>query len=400
MAEDTRQVKERGFGEAGFWKRAVATACCAALCFSLTAVAPCVHSNVARAGELEERRHELDRINQEIEKYRRAITQKQGQEKSLLTELKKLETQLQTTQNDLKYLETRLQSTQKAISESEVTLKETEKAISNRTDLMQRRLRWLYKVGPMGYIEVILGSTDIQDFLSRFELVRAVVNQDVSLAVGLRQDKEDLEAKKADLEEKQSQLSSLKTQTALKREQVTSRAAEREQFLKKVTQEKSQYEKALDELEELSERLTQIIKDLQAKQSYKAGGPINMIWPVRAKVTSPYGMRKHPITKTYRMHSGIDLGAGRGTNILAAESGVVLHSGLLGGYGKCIIIDHGNGISTLYGHCDSLLVSVGQTVQKGFIIGKVGSTGLSTGPHLHFEVRVNGATKDPMAYLK
>ncbi|MGE5484549.1 MAG: murein hydrolase activator EnvC family protein [Ignavibacteriales bacterium] len=399
MGEGVRQSYRNDSKRTSLRARAVALACCAALCLSLLAAVPVVTSNIARAGELEDRRQELDRVNQEIERYRQAITQKQGQEKSLLSELKRLETQLQAAQNDLAYLETRLQSTERAIAESEVTLKETEQALTKRTDLLQRRLTWLYKVGPMGYLEVILGSANIQDFLSRFEMVRAVINQDVSLAADLKEDKQDLEAQKAALEEKRSQLSSLKTQTALKREQVTSRTAERQQFLKQVTKEKSEYEKALDELEELSERLTQVIKDLQAKQSYKPGGPISMMWPARARISSPYGMRKHPITKTYRMHSGIDIAAARGTNILAAEAGIVLHAGLLGGYGKAIIIDHGNGVSTLYGHCDTLLVSVDQTVQKGFLIGKVGSTGLSTGPHLHFEVRVNGATKDPMAYL-
>ena len=117
-------------------------------------------------------------------------------------------------------------------------------------------------------------------------------------------------------------------------------------------------------------------------------------------ITSPYGTRTHPVTGRVKRHAGVDIGAGYGTNIYAANSGTVLVAGWnSGGYGNYVVIDHGGGITTLYGHCSSLCVSKGQTVTKGQVIAKVGSTGMSTGPHLHFEVLKNGSTTNPMSYF-
>ena len=126
------------------------------------------------------------------------------------------------------------------------------------------------------------------------------------------------------------------------------------------------------------------------------------MWPVPAsqRITSYYGNRIHPVYKTKRFHSGIDIGVGYGANILAAADGTVTLAETNGGYGKCIIINHGSGLTSLYGHNSSLLVSKGDKVTKGQIIAKAGSTGVSTGPHLHFEVRVNGSTTDPLGYLR
>ena len=127
-----------------------------------------------------------------------------------------------------------------------------------------------------------------------------------------------------------------------------------------------------------------------------------MAWPVpsSSRITSPYGYRTHPILRTRSFHSGVDIAAPTGTPIVAANDGTVIYSGTRGGYGKCIIIDHGGGTATLYAHCSQLLVSSGTTVSRGSTIAKVGSTGQSTGPHCHFEVRINGSTTEPMAYLR
>ncbi len=370
------------------------------LIFICLTTAMVAQPGLAGAGELEDRQEQLDRVNKEIERYKQSITAKQGQERSLLSELKKLEQTLNQGQKDLKYLETRLESTQRGLIETQAALEETQKEISKRNDLLNNRLKWLYRVGPTGYMEVLLGSTTIQDLLSRFQMVQSVVKYDVSLVTGLRADEQAYADQKAVLEQRRTELNALKVQVALKQEQVDQKQAEREQFLAKVTKERTEYEKALDELEELSDQLISIIRDLQAEQSYKAGGPLSMIWPAKGAITSKFGMRKHPILGKLRMHSGIDIGASMGSSLLAAEAGKVLHSGVLGGYGNAIIIDHGNGVSTLYGHAQVLYVSEGQIVNKGALIGKVGKSGLATGPHLHFEVRVGGAPKNPLSYLK
>ena len=122
--------------------------------------------------------------------------------------------------------------------------------------------------------------------------------------------------------------------------------------------------------------------------------------PVSGKITSPFGMRKHPITHIRTIHKGVDIDADTGDPILAAGSGKVIYSGLSGGYGKHVIIDHGNGFKTIYGHSSKLLVKVGQIVKKGQKIALVGSTGRSTGPHLHFEIRIANTAVDPVKYVE
>lgn len=126
-----------------------------------------------------------------------------------------------------------------------------------------------------------------------------------------------------------------------------------------------------------------------------------MAWPVPGytRITSNYGMRTHPITGIYKLHTGVDLGAPMGANFVAANDGVVTKAGYNGAYGNMVIIDHGGGISTLYAHGSEILVTVGQTVKKGDVILKVGSTGYSTGAHAHFEVRVNGQVVNPLPYI-
>ena len=124
-----------------------------------------------------------------------------------------------------------------------------------------------------------------------------------------------------------------------------------------------------------------------------------MIYPVNGPVTSQFGYRVHPIAGTTRLHTGMDFGVGYGVPILAADNGVVIHSGWYGGYGNTVILDHGGGFTTLYAHASSLAVNVGQTVKQGQMVSRVGSTGYSTGPHLHFELRYHGNPINPLSRL-
>jgi len=162
------------------------------------------------------------------------------------------------------------------------------------------------------------------------------------------------------------------------------------------------YEKALDEMEEAQRKLNKMIAELQAKQKKGYMGTATFAWPTPGytRITSPYGWRIHPIYKTRRMHTGIDIGAPAGSNIVAATHGEVIYADWLGGYGKTVVLDHGGGISTMYAHTSVILVEVGQKVRKGQVIAKVGSTGVSTGPHLHFEVKINGNHTDPWKYFE
>lgn len=158
----------------------------------------------------------------------------------------------------------------------------------------------------------------------------------------------------------------------------------------------------LDELEAESEKIAEEIRRLEKSDTtgYQGSGKFKWPTPGYTRITSPYGMRTHPILRTKRMHTGIDIGAPKGANVVAAENGKVIFAGWNNAYGQTVIISHGGNITSMYAHLTSYSVKVGQEVKKGAVIAKVGSTGWSTGPHLHFEVRKNGNTIDPMPYLK
>jgi len=258
----------------------------------------------------------------------------------------------------------------------------------------------LYEVGPAGYLEVLLGATDFADFLSRIDLLSSVVAQDVKIMTGIKSEREQYLAKKNQRLAEQDRLSDLKGQKESKRAEVTSRAQDRERYLKKLQTEREAYEKALDELEALSEELVKTIQEMQKSSGVTRTGKLVFGWPANGKVTSPFGRRLHPITRKYHNHTGIDIAVKTGTFVKASEDGVVLSAGWLGGYGKCVILDHGQGYSTLYAHNSVLLAVPGTKVKKGQVIAYSGNTGLSTGPHVHFEVRLNGAPVDPMRYLQ
>ena len=167
----------------------------------------------------------------------------------------------------------------------------------------------------------------------------------------------------------------------------------------KLDAKKKELEKQEDELQAEADRLTAEIVKLMDKSSPYVGGTFTWPCPSSHYITSSFGNRLHPILKTWKYHTGVDIGASSGKDILAAASGKVIMATTYGGYGNCVMIDHGGGIVTLYGHASRLCVSNGAVVKRGDVIAKVGSTGRSTGPHLHFEVRKDGAYVDPMSYF-
>ena len=170
-------------------------------------------------------------------------------------------------------------------------------------------------------------------------------------------------------------------------------------MLNAATYEREMAERAYRELIETSKQIETMIRRIQSGEKNIGGSTGTMVWPAEGEITSPFGWRVHPIFGTQRLHTGIDIGADYGDATRAADGGVVIHSDWMGGYGNAVIIDHGNGISTLYAHNSQLLVSEGQTVAKGQTVARVGSTGYSTGPHLHFEVRQNGTPVNPSNFL-
>lgn len=355
---------------------------------------------VSRADTIDDKYRELQELQREIEKYRDQLQSKKRDENSIMNELTRLEQQLNLSEKELEYIQARISYLNEELESTAQQIKEIEKKLEAQKEAFNSRLVSIYKAGQVSYLEVLLTSQNLSDFMARLHYLKEIASRDTVLMQEYVATRAELEAKKQQLQNMVAELDELRKSEEAKREEVVSRKGDRERYLAQIQSERQKLEQALDELERQSQALEQIIRDLQAKGQKPQARPLSMIWPVSGGwISSYYGNRYHPILGYYRWHSGIDYAVDSGTPIKAAEDGTVIFAGDNGGYGLTVILDHGGGVSTLYAHCSKLLVRVGQNVEKGQTIALVGSTGLSTGPHLHFEVRVNGSTRDPLEWL-
>lgn len=333
---------------------------------------------------------------------------------------------LKQIQADLDAANARLQSIRSRQSEINAQIIQTQNEIvkmeaylKTRQNVLNRRVRAIYMHGQLNYLEVILGANSFSDFANRVELLKRVIRSDYNLILEIQKQKAAIEAKKAQLEEDKRQLDALAAEAEKTQQEIAAKKAEQQKVLDAAKSNKAAAAQMEQDLNAqlasvrnlIQQRLAAAEAARQAAQqasSDEGGGGSDdnyvqgtgaMGWPCSGPITSPFGYRTHPIFGTTIFHAGIDIGVDYGTPIHAADSGVVVYSGWISGYGNAVIIDHGGGISTLYGHNQSLAVSEGQSVSKGSVIAYAGSTGNSTGPHCHFEVDVNGSPVNPMGYL-
>jgi murein DD-endopeptidase MepM/ murein hydrolase activator NlpD len=349
--------------------------------------------------DLWEKLSELQELQKEIEEYKSKINKSEQTQKSIVQELERLDDQLALSHRELAYIEKSIDYNNAQVRVTREEIAVIEARLAAQKAAFEARLVSMYKAGQTSYIDVLLTATSFSDLMARLHYLKRLASEDTELIEGYTRDRLELVAKKESLEARLSELEELKVYEEDKRDAVIKRTEERQKYLDQVMSEKSLLEKALDEMEKQSKDLERIIAEAQAKGNLPSRD-LSMIWPVTGYwITSYYGMRYHPVLGYDRFHSGIDYAADYNVPIKAAESGKVLSAGVNGGYGNCVIIDHGGGISTLYGHANKLLVKAGDVVVKGQQIALVGSTGVSNGPHLHFEVRVNGQTADPLKWL-
>lgn len=354
------------------------------------------------ADELDDKQQELDAINQQMESQQYLVDQATKQQKSILGQIQDLDSNINKTQKDINSTGYSLNQLKGTIKQTEQEINQKQLAISQQTDTLGERLVYIYEGGTVSYLQVLLSSTSINDFLTRYDMLKAIVDEDVRLIESINRERKALDTKKSDLEVKLKEVE--RTQLLFQQQQndLAEQKKNKKVLLSSVDQEKEKLQSALDELEQSSRNLESYIR---SRRSGGGGGSAvgtgSMTWPCPGytTVTSPYGMRYHPILKVRKLHTGVDLNAPGGAKIVAADSGTIICAAWQTGYGKTIIIDHGNGTSTLYGHLDDYAVSDGETVKKGQTIGYADSTGWSTGNHLHFEVRINGSPTNPLSYL-
>lgn len=372
----------------------------ALIAFVGVAILASLPSGIARAASVQEAQ----------KKQKEATAKKEAAEQWQENEIAKredLDMQISQVQAEIDEFQAEIDRKAAAIKASEQKINELTQDLQKQNSNYNDRAKRLIKKGNVSYAEIILRSKSIDDMLTRVSVVKRVAEYDSDKLDEIESSMTDVQKMKQDLLAQKEEVVALKEEQDAKKVELDGYRAESQAIIEKLQDDIAAYEKEIEYQKKVEEQARAEAERLRKQSDATLNLPASytggkFLWPSNTTrlVTSPYGYRIHPVTGKSRFHSGIDIGAGYGTSILAANDGVVIVSGYnSGGYGNYVVINHGGGYTTLYAHCSSLLVSVGQTVTRGQVIAKCGSTGMSTGPHIHFEIQVNGSTTNPMQYF-
>lgn len=342
----------------------------------------------------------LEQINKKLELSKEQLKKAKEEEQAVLgrlvlitKELKKTKNNLFRTQQKIQVNETEIDSLTSDLSEAQDELNELERKLG-------KRVREVYKSSGVNYIQLLFAADSMSEFLNQLYFFRKVIDYDSWLVQNVRDEVQRVKFKRSALQLRTSQIRSMAKEISEKKLVISQQAQEKEQVYKTLQQRRKEYEANVAELEKSSKELeVLILKKMAARQGSKVQGSGVMAWPLEGKITSRFGYRRHPLWGGRHFHTGLDISGKYGTPIRAADSGEIIFAGWWDGYGKAVVIDHGRMTTTVYGHLSRIYKKVGAVVAKGQTLGLVGSTGYSTGPHLHFEVRKNGKPVDPAQFL-
>jgi len=350
------------------------------------------------ADELEKAKSAKSSADSRINELKKKQQQELKEKAELESKSKKLVSEQASEANAYEELLNQISGAEENLRQTEQALAEAINNYNRQYELVAVRLKVMHQNSSITKLDTLLASKSIVEFYERLHYMQIISENDNKMIENLEAAKQDVEYKKRLQEEAKALLEQKAAEKQKRLEQLKNSRAEVEGELARTKSELEKLEKEIDKQIAESKRLEGVIKNLSSKKKYVGG---TMVWPCPSSytVTSSFGMRKHPILRKYKMHTGIDIGADKGASIVAANSGTVIMAQYdkSGGYGNMVVIDHGSGITTLYAHASTLCVKVGAEVKAGEVIAKVGSTGLSTGNHLHFEVRVNGEPQNPLS---
>jgi len=315
--------------------------------------------------------------------------------------LRATEAKLRKARDKLIVTTAQLHRTRLELKQATSQLAAAEARLDRHRDAASERLVAIYEHGGVEYLDVLTAAVSFADFANRLYLVKLVVDEDVGLMRAMEEERERIGHYRSEVRAKERTVAELETRAAVTHEQYVRSRAQKAHLVSDLGRLRAYWERALGQMEADSRDIEAQIRRYQrttGRVPYSTPWRGSFMRPVNGAVTSGFGSRMHPILHRVIMHRGIDISAAAGTPIRAADGGTVIWSGSRGGYGLCVIIDHGGGMATVYGHCSRLAVGAGNSVRKGDVIGYVGSTGLSTGPHLHFEVRRDGSPINPLTH--
>lgn len=378
-----------------------------------------------RAESVSSLKEKSSAFQSQISQAQQKLNETNSQKAEAQSEVEKLDRELATVQAELTQLNSRLSQTTERLEKSQKELEEATKVKDEQYDTLKKRIRVMYEYGDSGYLEVILGAESFSDFLTRLEYANRFITHDNELLAEYTEAERIINENVASIAADKKEIEDLKSQQVTKQQELDAKIIQKTAVVKQLNSNAATYEAQIADLEEQDQAVKDLIQKAQkaAEEAQKAaqaaqqsttisrgnsgkvynsdGKQFQYPVPAYAGYTpnDGYGYRGSPISGKGEFHTGLDLKATLNTDIVAAESGTVIYAGWRGGYGKCVIIDHGGGYSTLYGHNNVLYVSVGQQVSRGQTIAGAGTTGYSTGVHCHFEVRINGQHTDPTGYI-
>jgi len=348
---------------------------------------------------------EMEAIDKKRAEIHARIAGAKKQEKLAMVKLNEITHQLKQTQGNLKHSQNKLETTKSQIENTQNVITQTMSAEAKHEVLAGGRLREIYEGHRLSFLEMAFQVDSLENLLDRVYYQERIASLDRSLIDQLRARKQALQDNKNRLDGEKNKLGDIVSEITKKALEIAKLRVSQEQIAEKMKTQRAFFEQAERELAIQSKSLEKQILAMEVRQEKGSNKPLqkgtgSMAMPLRAKLTSPFGWRTHPIFKRRRFHTGVDLAGPLRSPIRASDSGYVLMTGWMGGYGKVVIVSHGNNISTLYAHLSSFAVSKGDNISKGDIVGYEGATGFATGPHLHFEVRVEGKPNNPLNFVQ
>lgn len=380
-------------------RRALISVACAVLCIG--AAAASIAAIQSPASDHSALTQELNRINQERDRLQQRLRGVTAQQQQVTRQLTRIDVQLDQTETRLEQVARNIHAVRADVETAAGECRQAEDRLDSHRQDVAVRLVAIYQQGEVHPAEVLFQSTSFTDFANRVYLLNQIARQDVRILGEFEGAQAEAQARRTALADQEQKLSQLQQQIAAERRRAEAQRGAAEQKKVSLLRDRAAWERALAELEEDSRGIEAMLQRLNRTpgSADRTGWEGGVEWPLRGRISSGYGYRRHPIFRVRRMHTGIDIAAPSGTPIRAAAGGTVVHASRWGGYGNCVIVDHGSNMATLYGHCSRFAVTEGQHVNRGDTIAYVGSTGLATGPHLHFETRRNGRPVDPTQYL-
>lgn len=347
---------------------------------------------------------QIDKAKKEKEQAQKNINSANAKKAKTLEGMEQLEKEVGQIQTELDNASAQLEETETKLKQKEKELADATEQAENQYNAFSERFRIMCEDGAVSYLEILFSADSFSDFIDRIEIAQEIAEYDREIFDEMEKVKNKIAVSKNEIEEYKEQQVAYKAQVASQKEQLSSRLEEQKRYINELQSDIEANEKIMQQKQAAMDALiAQVSASLSKSESNTKYVGGDFLWPTPScyTITSNFSpARVNPVSGKLKKHTGTDIGARMGAAVLAANAGTVTLAGWNSGYGNCIIIDHGGGRATLYGHLSSIGVSKGQKVTRGQQIGKVGSTGNSTGPHLHFEILINGTAVDAMKYFK